>query len=170
MRISDPERYKLSFDSACFAVRCPKGTPKFSGIATSKKPKLYIVSVDEKPIYVGVTKQPLRNRLRLGWNANGESGYYGYAWRHQLKEANIDIWCHEDAPEENPILDIETIEAEVVFLIRSAGQWPLHQTEIHFHPSTPAHRAIAAKIMGRYRLSPNPAVKRDTPQAARPLP
>lgn len=170
MRISEPERYKLSFDAASFAVQCQKGTPKFSGIATLKKPKLYIVSVDEKPIYVGVTRQPLRNRLRLGWNANGESGYYGYAWRHHLKEANIDIWCHEDAPEEKPVLDIETIEAEVVFLIRSAGQWPLHQTEIHFHPSTPAHRAIAAKIMGRYALSPNPAVKRNAPQAARSLP
>lgn len=170
MRISGPNRYKLSFDPASFAVQCPKGTPKFSGIATSKKPKLYIVSVDGNPIYVGVTKQSLRNRLRLGWNANGKSGYYGYAWRHHFKEANIDIWCHEDAPEENPALDIETIEAEVVFLIRSAGQWPLYQTEIHFHSSTSTHREIAAKIMGHYMLSPNSAVKRNAPQAAFPSP
>jgi hypothetical protein len=161
MRISDPQRYKLNFDSQSFVVECQEGTPQFSGIATSKKPKLYIVSVDEKPIYVGVTKQSIRNRLRFGWNANGEGGYYGYAWRHHLKEANIDIWCHEDAPEENPSLDIETVEAEVVFLIRSAGQWPLHQTEIHFHPSTPAHRDIAASIMTRYALRPNPAVNTD---------
>ena len=161
MRISGPERYKLSFTSASFAVLCQKGTAKFSGIATSKKPKLYIVSVDEKPIYVGVTKQSLRNRLRLGWNANGDSGYYGYAWRHHLVEANIDIWCHEDAPDINPSLDIETVEAEVVFLIRSAGQWPLHQTEIHFHPSTSAHRYIAASVMGRYALRPNPSINTD---------
>jgi hypothetical protein len=131
---------------------------------------LYIVSVDEEPIYVGVTKQSLRNRLRLGWSANGGSGYYGYAWRHQLKEANIDVWCHEDAPDKNPALDIETVEAEVVFLIRSAGQWPLHQTEIHFHPSTPAHRDIAKSIMGHYALTPNTAVQgtlRDkTPRSA----
>jgi len=161
MRISDPERYKLSFDSQSFVVQCQEGTPQFSGIATSKKPKLYIVSVEEKPIYVGVTKQSIRNRLRFGWKANGESGYYGYAWRHHLKKANIDIWCHEDAPEENPSLDIETVEAEVVFLIRSAGQWPLHQTEIHFHPSTQAHRDIAASIMARYALRPNRAVNTD---------
>ena len=164
MLISDPERYKLSFDSASFVVQCQKGTPKFSGIATSKKPKLYIVSVDEQPIYVGVTKQSVRNRLRLGWSANGKSGYYGYAWRHHLKEAHIDIWCHEDAPDENPALDIETIEAEVVFLIRSAGQWPLHQTEIHFHPSTQEHRAIAARIIDRYTFTSNPEVKRDALQ------
>ena len=43
-----------------FAVACERGTSKFSGIATSRKPKLYVVSVDEKPIYVGLTKQPIR--------------------------------------------------------------------------------------------------------------
>jgi len=164
MRISGPERYKLSFTSASFAVQCQKGTARFSGIATSKKPKLYIVSIDEKPIYVGVTKQSLRNRLRLGWNADGESGYYGYAWRHHLTEANIDVWCQEDAPDSHSSLGIETVEAEVVFLIRSAGQWPLHQTEIHFHPSTSVHRDIAASIIGRYALRPNPSIN---PDAAR---
>lgn len=158
MRISGPERYKLSFTSASFTVLCQKGTAKFSGIATSKKPKLYIVSVDEKPIYVGVTKQSLRDRLRLGWNADGESGYYGYAWRHHLAEANIDVWCHEDAPDNNPSLDIETVEAEIVFFIRSAGQWPLNQTEIHFHPSMSAHRDLAASVMGRYALRRNPSI------------
>lgn len=150
MRISGPERYRLTFDSDVFTVECQKGTPKFSGIATSKKPKLYVVSIDNRPVYVGVTKQPMRNRLRLGWNATGKGGYYGYAWRHHHTEANIDIWCHEDPPLENPVLDIETIEAEVVFLIRCAGQWPQHQTEIHFHPSTSAHRRIATSVMARY--------------------
>jgi hypothetical protein len=163
MRISGPERYKLSFTSASFVVLCQKGSARFSGIATSKKPKLYIVSVDEKPIYVGVTKQPLRKRLRIGWNADGESGYYGYAWRHRLTEANIDVWCHEDAPDINPCLDIETVEAEVVFLIRNEGQWPLHQTEIHFHPSTPVHRNIASSVMSRYGLRPSPSINKDAP-------
>jgi hypothetical protein len=53
-------------------------------------------------------------------------------------------------PQKNPCLDIETIEAEVVFLIRAAGQWPTHQTEIHFHESNEEHRAIAHSIMARY--------------------
>jgi len=107
MRITGPDRYRLTFDAKAFVATCQTGTPKFSGIATSKKPKLYIVSVGEKPIYVGITRQPIRNRLRLGWNAKGQSGYYGYAWRHRLTEANLDIWCHEDAPVDNPDLDME---------------------------------------------------------------
>jgi hypothetical protein len=152
MRISGPERYKLSFDAISFVVECKNGTPNFSGISTSKKPKLYIVSVDGKPIYVGVTRQPIRNRLRFGWSASGANGYHGYAWRHHMKEANIDIWCHDDAATEDSNLEIETVEAEVVFLIRSAGQWPLYQTEIHFHPSTPAHREVAAAVMGTYEM------------------
>jgi hypothetical protein len=150
MHISGPDRYRLIFDATAFVVKCQAGSSKFSGMATSNKPKLYVVSVGEKPIYVGVTRQSIRDRLRLGWSAKGESGYYGYAWRHHLTEANLDIWCHEDAPVENACLDIETIEAEVVFLIRCAGQWPSYQTEIHFHPSSAIHREIAASIMKRY--------------------
>jgi hypothetical protein len=79
MNIVGPERYVLAITPTSFAVACERGTSKFSGIATSRKPKLYVVSVDEKPIYVGLTKQPIRKRLRLGWNAKGETGYYGYA-------------------------------------------------------------------------------------------
>lgn len=150
MRLSGPDRYTLTITPTSFVVECAKGTPRFSGIATSRRPKLYVVSVDGAPIYAGITKQPLRNRLRLGWTADGTHGYHGYAWRHHHEKATMDVWCHEDAPEQN-MLDIETIEAEVVFLIRSAGQWPLHQTEIHFHPSTQAHRDIAATIMAWYR-------------------
>jgi hypothetical protein len=151
MKISGPDRYKLAFDANTFSVTCWKGTPKFSGIATSGKPKLYIVSVDEKPIYVGVTKQSIRKRLRLGWSAKGETGYHGYRWRHKLTEANLDVWCHEDAQGIIPSLEIETVEAEVVFLIRCAGQWPEHQTEIHFHTSTNEHRECAVSIIRRYK-------------------
>lgn len=96
MRISGPERYTLNFDSHNFSVTCAKGTNKFSGIAISRFPKLYVVSIAEKPIYVGVTKQPIRNRLRFGWSATGAGGYYGYAWRHKHTAANLDIWCHQD--------------------------------------------------------------------------
>src|SRR5262245_47273866 len=79
MTMSGPDRYLLTITSTSFAVECSKGTPRFSGIATSKKPKLYVVSVDEVPIYVGITRQPLRDRLRLGWTADGAHGYHGYA-------------------------------------------------------------------------------------------
>ncbi len=47
--------------------------------------------------------------------------------------------------------DIETVEAEVVFLIRQrTDQWPKYQTEIHFHQSNNAHRAAAQAILNHY--------------------
>jgi hypothetical protein len=62
----------------------------------------------------------------------------------------LDVWCHVDAKERNE-RDIKTIEAEVVYLIRAAGQWPAFQTEIHFYPSSPKHRQLAAEILTHYR-------------------
>ena len=88
----------------------------------------------------------MRTRFRLGFNATGESGYHGYAWRHKFEEAVLDVWCHEDPLTEKPERDVETVEAEIVFLARCAGQWPEGQTEIHFHPSTEEHRRVAADI------------------------
>ncbi|UUA75210.1 hypothetical protein [Cellvibrio sp. QJXJ] len=152
MEITALGRYKLSFDSNNFSVVCPLGRAKFSGLATSKLPKLYVASVDGQPIYVGITKQSIRNRLRLGWAATGKAGYYGYAWRHKFSAADFDIWCHTNPNPEGSCLDIETVEAELVFLIRQAGQWPLFQTEIHFHPSTEVHRAIARQIADSYGI------------------
>ena len=130
---------------------CPRGTSRFSGIANSNKPKLYIASFDEKPFYVGWTKQRMKSRLDYGWKATGRGGYYGYKWRHQGETAYLDIWWDDDDPQRKG-LNIETIEAEVVFLIRQAGQWPAFQTEIHFHPSSAEHRHAAAEILSRYRL------------------
>jgi hypothetical protein len=145
MKLIGPESYKLSFDSKTFKVTNRDGANKFYGFATSKLPKLYLVSVNGKPVYVGITKQRMRNRLVYGFTAVGRGGYHGYAWRHRFTEATLDIWSQEGTPK-NGMLDIETVEAEVVFLVRCAGQWPLCQTEIHFHPSRKVHRDIAATV------------------------
>ncbi len=145
MRLTGPERYKLSFDQKTFSISCAKGTDKFSRMACSKIPKLYIVSVNGQPLYVGITKQPMRARLRFGFTAAGRGGYYGYAWRKQFREATLDIWAHVDSTH-NAMLDLETVEAEVVFLVRCSGQWPECQTEIHFHPSRAEHRELADSI------------------------
>jgi|SRR5712671_4006272 len=145
MKFIGPERYKLSFDQKTYTVACSKGTPNFSRLMCSKVPKLYIVSVGGKPVYVGITKQAMRTRLRFGFTAVGRGGYHGYAWRKLYREATLDVWVQDD-PTAKAMLDIETVEAEVVFLARCAGQWPECQTEIHFHPSLPAHRQAADKI------------------------
>ena len=78
--------------------------------------------------------------------ASGQSGYHGYAFRHHLENADLDIWFHENPKANAPELDFETVEAEVVFLVRSAGQWPQFQTEIHFHQSQSEHRNLAASV------------------------
>jgi len=145
MKLIGPERYRLSFNSRTFKVTSREGGNKFSKIATSKLPKLYVVSVAGKLVYVGITKQRMRNRLTFGFTAVGRGGYHGYAWRHKFKAAFLDVWRQEKVSR-NGMLDIETVEAEVVFLARRAGQWPMCQTEIHFHRSGKVHRDIAAAV------------------------
>jgi hypothetical protein len=146
MRLEGPERYHLTISRKTFTVLCAKGTNQFSGFSTTKLPKLYVVSIDSNPVYVGITKQPIRSRLRVGWNAKGKGGYYGYAWRYNNKFAVLHVWCHTDAENRNH-LDVQTIEAEVVYLVRSAGQWPKFQTEIHFRPSNRTHRKLAKHVL-----------------------
>jgi hypothetical protein len=111
---------------------------------------LYVIHHRGKPIYVGVTRQPIANRLRYGWSARGLHGYHGYAWRKAFKSVGLDIWFQEDATARSPKHEIEAVEAEVVFLIRQRGQWPKYQTEIHFYPSRAVHRRAARKVMSLY--------------------
>ena len=40
VNVSGPDRYRLTITPSAFVVECSRGTPHFSGIATSKKPKL----------------------------------------------------------------------------------------------------------------------------------
>ena len=140
MKIEGPQKYELSITPGSFVVKCEKDTNRFSGLATNNLPKLYIVSVDGKPVYVGLTRQSVRSRLRYGMKADGKRGYHGYKWRHKHDAATLHVWCHTDADNRN-VDDVETVEAEVVFLIRQhLNQWPELQMEIHFRPSTAEHR------------------------------
>ena len=152
MRIVGPERYELTYDEHSFSVLCKDNTPKFSGVAASKMPKLYIASIDSIPVYVGITKRRMSERLRYGWNASGQHGYQGYAWRRKGTNAVLHVWGDEDQVSERNHLDLETVEAEIVYLIRMNGQWPAFQTEIHFHPSTPEHRRVAEEIFAMFRI------------------
>jgi hypothetical protein len=111
-----------------------------------------VVSVDDQPIYVGITRQRMQARLRIGWPATAQHGYHGYQWRREYPAAMLDVWYQLDAPPGvEGMLEIETVEAEVVFLIRKTGQWPRWQTEIHFHESTTEHRAVAQAILNHYQ-------------------
>ena len=159
MRLYGPFTYRITFNCKGITnVKGPTGQRNFSGQASLKTPKLYIISSVNKPLYVGETRQRVNDRLRGGFKASGEHGYYGYDWRRNLSEANVDVWVHEGRDTKTK-REIETIEAEVVFLIRKEfGQWPAHQTEIHFHPSEAIHREEAKKILDHYRSTSCPTV------------
>ena len=141
MNLLGPEHFKIAFDTK-------KCSAKFSGLANTNVPKLYVVVAGGEVVYVGKAQRPMRERFYGGWNASGKHGYHGYAWRHTHTEAEVFVWYQQgDSPD--GLVDLETLEAEVVFLVRCAGQWPCGQTEIHFHPSGEKHRALAAQILRR---------------------
>jgi hypothetical protein len=97
--------------------------------------------------------------MRLGFQADGICGYYGYQWRRTLKNVQCLVWCLHDVPEEKELHALECIESEVVFAYRQTfDQWPRYQTEIHFHLSTREHRTLAQEIFSGFaHLGPNPA-------------
>lgn len=118
---------------------------KFRAPVTTKGlPKIYIITKKKKIVYVGVTKQSLRSRLKQGENPRAGNGYHGYKWLNQKGEYNLCVYTFKRS---NKIIDIETIEAELVYKVRKMyGQWPEFQTEIHFHKSNKNHRYITDKI------------------------
>ena len=153
MKVEGPDRFTITIHaggSPPFDIRDADGATKFSGRATSKLPKLYVVTAAGDIIYVGITKQSMRPRLRLGWQETGQKGYHGYPWRHHHTEATLDNWYQMMPAAISSLLDIETVEAEVVYLIRQKGQWPAYQTEIHFHASSDEHRAVASHSFEHY--------------------
>jgi hypothetical protein len=115
---------------------------KFRQPVTSKKPKLYAVKDQSEVIYIGITSQSIRSRLRSGLQAQGKHGYHGYGWK-KLEEVDLFIWCFD----EKPLKWVEGVEAELVYLFRkNTGKWPKHQTEIHFHNATEKQKEEAKTI------------------------
>jgi hypothetical protein len=108
-------------------------------------PKLYLVTSARNIVYVGITRQSLSARLRYGFSADGKNGYHGYRWAKSNGRYYVYCWAFDDKVADK---ELETIEGEIVYLLReSTGQWPKHQTEIHFHTSKEYHRKVAALIL-----------------------
>lgn len=145
-----PEVFEIIYDIEDYTVvGAPLGR-RFGGGALRRGYKLYVVSQNGWPVYVGVTSRPLVDRFRTGWQAAGESGYYGYEWRKVGSRAQVAVWSLADGSHPQPKQLLETVEAEVVFHIRAEGQWPKWQTEIHFHESTESERSMARSILAHY--------------------
>jgi len=115
--------------------------------ATKDISKIYIVRHSQKIIYIGTTKQSISKRMRDGFTAKGEKGYYGYQWRG-LKEVDLIVWFF--AKKDNGF--IEAVEAEIAYLVRkNTNKWPEHQTEIHFNNSNDNAEKIAKQIYNKIK-------------------
>jgi predicted GIY-YIG superfamily endonuclease len=132
MKPTGPNRYQVKIvDGKCHCVEANgrRGEGFIPPDISDKLPKLYVVKRDSEIYYVGITRQDIRKRLRIGFSARGEHGYHGYKWK-ELDEAEMLIWTFPTSP----IEDVEAIEAELVYFIREkTGRWPKYQMEIHFH-------------------------------------
>ncbi len=126
----------------CIAANGEPGGFLFPDVSDNLS-KLYVVKNDREIYYVGITIQDIRKRLRGGFYAKGEHGYYGYKWKDQ-ETAEMLVWCFPDLVKEQ----VEAIEAELVYYVRkTTGKWPLFQMEIHFHGATEEERQIARSIL-----------------------
>lgn len=116
---------------------------KFSHPLTGNLFKIYVLTDTESVLYVGTTKTSIKNRLRYGLTVNGQNGYHGYKWK-TLTTVRLFVWCFEEFDK----VKIESVEAELVYLIRKkTGKWPTSQNEIHFNNLfVPTGQLIAEKL------------------------
>ena len=101
MLLRGPYQYRVTIqDGGGYAITNQNGGNTFLAPATQRGPKLYTFSSGGHLIYIGQTIQGMASRMRLGFQAEGTGGYYGYAWRHALREADLHVWCLDPAAEE----------------------------------------------------------------------
>lgn len=123
-------------------------------LSSNKHQKLYVVTQGNDFLYVGATSSSIKLRLNQGFKANGKGGYHGYKWKHNRDEMEMHIVCFPK--DNNSKLEVEAIEAELVFLIRQrTGNWPLYQNEIHFNNTNPKAIELASQIY-EHILNPSP--------------
>ncbi len=119
-----------------------KNLKSFTKPLTEKGYKLYIIKNDKKFLYIGITRQSLRNRFRYGLKADGKNGYHGYKWKG-VKCVQLFVWIFENYNE----TQLENIEAELTYLVRNkTNVWPLFQNEIHFNNEFKNGKKIALQI------------------------
>jgi hypothetical protein len=104
--------------------------------------KIYVIKHESDFLYVGTTTQSLSSRFRYGLKADGKNGYHGYKWKRK-ESVDLYAWCFDTLSK----IEIENIEAELVFLIRTkTGKWPQKQNEIHFNNEFDNGKGIAEKM------------------------
>ncbi len=109
--------------------------------------KIYIISSKKAVLYVGEANTSMKTRFQRGCTSYNyfintkktRSGYKGYKWLdrkanpNRILNVSVAVFESKFDPKEKRD-DIETIEGELVYLIREkTGLWPKFQNEIHFH-------------------------------------
>ncbi len=129
-------------DEEIVSVLAEDGTKHFVSPVTKKGKKIYLVGKNGLIHYVGITRRPIRSRLRDGVKPNHKTGYHGYKWLKENGDHCLIIWTFEDDTH------VEAVEAEIVHFFRKKyDQWPKYQTEIHFHPTDEKQRALAKRVL-----------------------
>ena len=148
MTLNDPSDFDLVLSGGSYRLLRDSARSKFTQPASTRGiAKLYTLADGQSLIYVGIAQQPMSARLGYGLRANGKSGYWGYKWKGLEKTVQLSVWTGMLDGAYASLRELETIEAEVAFLCRQqSGQWPTHQHEIHFYPSSQWHRDAANKI------------------------
>ncbi len=127
----------------CVAANGEQGKGFVPPDVLNKLAKLYVVKQGSEIYYAGITTQDIRTRLRQGFAAKGEHGYYGYKWQNQ-DTVELLVWSFPDSTKDH----VEAIEAELVYFIRErTGNWPKYQMEIHFHRASELEKQIAESIL-----------------------
>jgi hypothetical protein len=149
LKLCAPQEFEFQLsDSGSYSLRRDGKACQFSAPAsTGKLAKLYTVADEGALLYVGIATQRMSGRISLGLRAMGKGGYHGYKWRHLRHPLALTIWTALLSDAVAPIRELETVEAEVAYECRRhSGQWPAFQHEIHFFPSSAAHRNAAVHI------------------------
>ena len=153
-------RYSIFPNGRTFTLIAPSGRPRFEAPATNKKKgKIYVLLDGGDVLYVGQTGQSISSRFRSAFEANGETGFYGYKWRDKKKKLTLLIWILPDHIA--TLKDREAVEAELIFRIRrDFGYWPRSQNEMHFWNASDRVAKVAYEIFKEVKKEPNQTVQR----------
>lgn len=147
-----PQHYQGFISARRFVVkRCGRvDASKFQDPATNDGQKLYAVRARGKLVYVGITREMMSARLRLGLKPAKGQSKYRYKWRCLKGRLHLFVWVMQPvkgrAAKKCDEQHAEAVEAEVAGLHRHlTGKWPKYQNEVHFR-NKPGAAELAAKL------------------------
>ena len=100
MNIAGLNHYEIKVSKTHYNCISVNGKPTDHFITPdtkAKRQKLYVLKNSKEIYYVGVTSLSMSSRLRSGYRAEGEHGYYGYKWIGKISRAELLIWCFTES-------------------------------------------------------------------------